>query len=67
MKKCVKLLPDGHSYSINIKVTADKKSPDQKDIITQELNISDETHREVGEQRQEEVKPFIQCMIDNVL
>ncbi|WP_413735921.1 hypothetical protein ACL2XP_24225 [Sodalis sp. RH21] len=67
MKKCVKLLPDGHSYSINIKVTADRKSPDQKDIITQELNISDETRREVGEQRHEEVKPFIQCMIDNVL
>ncbi|WP_410012469.1 hypothetical protein ACL2XG_13885 [Sodalis sp. RH24] len=67
IKSCTRLLPDGHEYLIDIKVAVDKKSPDKQDKITRELNISDETSQPVSQDRQEQVKPFLQCMIDNVL
>ncbi len=65
IKKCTELLPDGHSYTIDIKISVDKKA--LANDITKELNITDETLQEVGKDRKEKVKPFIQCMTDNVL
>ncbi|WP_213989352.1 hypothetical protein [Sodalis sp. dw_96] len=67
IEKCAELLPDGHTYTIGIKVIMDKKLHDTKNKVTKELSITDETLQEANNIRKEEVKPFIQCMMDNVL
>lgn len=67
IKNCTKLLPEGHVYSIDIKVNIDKTNSSQFNNAMHELSISDETLQDIGKNRQEEIKPFIQCMIDDVL
>lgn len=67
IQHCSALLPPGHKYKIDIQVSVDKKTDAFADIITKQLNISDDTNKTVDNHRKKEVQPFIQCIIDNVL
>lgn len=66
IQDCIKLLPEGHDYKINLKIVVDKKVPNNQHDIFKELSISDETTEETDKDRKEAIKPFIQCMVDDV-
>ncbi|PHM64607.1 hypothetical protein Xsto_02882 [Xenorhabdus stockiae] len=67
LKKCTHLLPEGHKYTISIIGTSDKTTKDSNEQFTGQFEVSDETKKPLDEKRQEQVKPFIQCVKDTVL
>ncbi|WP_340607875.1 hypothetical protein [Xenorhabdus bharatensis] len=67
LKKCTHLLPEGHKYTISIIGTSDKTTKDSNEQFKGQFEVSDETKKPLDEKRQEQVKPFIQCVKDTVL
>ncbi|WP_340621093.1 hypothetical protein [Xenorhabdus siamensis] len=67
LKKCTYLLPEGHKYTISIIVTSDKTTKDSNEQFKGKFEVSDETKKPLDEKRQEQLKPFIQCVKDTVL
>ncbi|MDC9592717.1 hypothetical protein [Xenorhabdus sp. IM139775] len=67
LRECTDLLPAGHKYTISIIGTSDKTIPDTKEKFTGKFQVSDESKRDISQERAEEVKPFIQCVTEKVL
>ncbi|MEX0446929.1 hypothetical protein [Xenorhabdus sp. SGI246] len=67
LKKCTYLLPEGHKYTFSIIVTSDKTTKDSNERFKGKFEVSDETKKPLDEKRQEQLKPFIQCVKDTVL
>ncbi|WP_350305199.1 hypothetical protein [Photorhabdus viridis] len=67
LSKCTDLLPKGHSYTISIVGKSDRTTEHANGQFKGKFDVSDETKKPLNEKRSEEVKPFIQCVIDTAL
>ncbi|CDH06015.1 hypothetical protein; putative exported protein [Xenorhabdus bovienii str. oregonense] len=67
LRKCTHLLPEGHKYTISIIGTSDKTTKEVNKQFKGEFKLSNGSKKPLDKKRNEEIKPFIQCVTETVL